>query len=249
MFRRTIARIFVVGFSCAAAAADFDAPSNATLPSISVSGSATVFVTPDKVQVQFGVEVFDAKLDAARAAHDERVRKILAAVKDVGVEAKDVRTTHASVAPEYDRDQHGMIRYDQRRGFRVTKSIGVTLRDASKLDALVNRAFDAGATTLNSIGFESTELKKHRDDARRQSAKAAREKAELIAAELGSKVGRAIRINEELPPDFNPYAQMASNRMSFDAAGGPAGSEGEPTFALGQIEVKVVVHATFELTQ
>ncbi|MDX2198859.1 MAG: SIMPL domain-containing protein [Phycisphaerae bacterium] len=247
MINRSAVAIVSLALLSAVARADFDAPTSATVPSISVSGTATVFVVPDRVDVRFGVEVFNAELAAARKDHDDRVRKVLAAVAAAGVATQDVQTTHANVSPEYDSDQYGRVRFDQRRGFRVTKSIGVTLRDATKLDALVNTVMEAGATTIDGVTFDSSEILKHRETARRDAAKAAKQKAESIATMVNAKVGRALRLVESSPQTFP--MPMAYNMASYDRAAPSDGGDAPSTFALGQLEVKVTVDATFELTQ
>jgi len=49
---------------------------------------------------------------------------------------------------------------------------------------------------LLGVDFRTTELKKYREQARELAARAAREKADKIAAVLGESVGHAITINE-----------------------------------------------------
>jgi uncharacterized protein YggE len=46
------------------------------------------------------------------------------------------------------------------------------------------------------VEFRTTELKKHRMLARKEAAKAAREKADVLATELGAKVGAVRTITD-----------------------------------------------------
>ena len=226
------------------------AQSSTTARTINVTGNAEVRVVPDEVVLTFGVETWDKVLSAAKNQNDERVKRIIAVANDQGVPAERIQTDFISVDPRY---QDGYARQDF-IGYFVRKTIVVTLRDVSKFDALLSGALEAGATHVHGVQFQTTELRKHRDSARSLAIKAAREKAEALAGELGLKIGKATNIQENQNWWWSSYsswwgyrgAPQAQNVMQ-NAGGSGAPSDGGTTIAPGQIAVNATVTVTFEM--
>lgn len=212
---------------------------------INVTGDAEVKVVPDEVSINFAVETNNIDLDAARAENDKKVSAVIAMVKKLGVEDKFIQTDYLSVEPRYDYSNGSPNERDRRfLGYYMTKNISVTLRDVSKFEKLVADALRLGTNYIRGISFQTTELRKHRDQARLMAIRAAKEKAIALAGELGQKVGKPITINENNSniPVYKANRMMQNAVMSDENAG----SSGE-VIALGQIEVKASVSVVFEL--
>lgn len=181
---------------------------------LSVSGSATVSVVPDQVMISAGVEMnrsfpaaqnrafavgtpetvkaSAALLAEAQAGGEAAVQEIRGALKALGVEEKHVKTESFQVEPiAYDSDG---VRYF--RGYLCRHVLSVCLSDPAKADACVDALLKHGATHLYGVTFGAKDVRKHRDQARRLACKAAREKADLLAGELGAKVKRVHNIGE-----------------------------------------------------
>jgi hypothetical protein len=134
----------------------------------------------------------------------------------------------------------------------VRRSIVVTLRDVKRFEELLAAVLESGTNRVDGLEFRTTALRKHRDAARALALKAAREKAEAMAAELGCKVGKPVTISEGAA-GAGLWAwggrrgnQMTQNVMGEAPSGGGEGSEG---FAPGQISVTASVNVSFELTE
>src|SRR4051812_34829133 len=56
------------------------------------TGSATVYVKPDEVEVNFAVHTFDSDLEKSKAANDQAVRRTIDFVKSIRVEEKDIQS-------------------------------------------------------------------------------------------------------------------------------------------------------------
>jgi len=128
---------------------------------IKTTGTAELKVTPDQASVQIGVERQSIKARNAKAAVAETSRKILAVLKTRGVEDKDIQTAYLYLEP--------MI--DYRNGLRITnftaqQSLSVKLHDLSKLDDVMDAAVAAGANRIDGIEYQSSELRKYKDQAR-----------------------------------------------------------------------------------
>jgi uncharacterized protein YggE len=220
--------------------------------SISVTGAATVHVVPDEVVFTVGVEAVNPKLDAVRSEVAAAVQKAQAVAKDLGIEPVDVQTDQIRLQPEY--DSYAQQTRDKPRrliAYSATTRLSITLRDVSKADELLAKLLKAGVNTINDVDFRTTKLRARRDEARKLAIHAAREKAELLAAELGQKIGRPLTISEEPTPGYYPRGWYgAATQVQVNASArseeGPPADEGG-TVALGQIGVTASVSVTFEL--
>lgn len=217
--------------------------------SVAVTGEAEVRVAPDEVIITFGIETDDKDLAAAKLRNDERLKGLLAFATGLGIEAKHIQTDQISIEPRY-RDS-----YEKRDfiGYFVRKSVVITLKDVGKFESLLSGALEGGVNYVHGIEFRTTELRKHRDEARALAIKAAQEKATALAAELGQKAGRPQTIQEEQSNWWSGYSwwgarwgsSMTQNVVQ-NAVGGGASSD-EATIAPGQIVVNARVSVTFDL--
>jgi uncharacterized protein YggE len=127
------------------------------------------------------------------------------------------------------------------------------LEDISQFEDLLASALEAGANHVHGIQFRTTELREHRDRARAQAIKAAREKAVALAEELNQEVGEPRTIREEHSGWWSWYnawwgsywsGPMAQTVIQ-DVRGVPP--EAGSTIAPGQITVSARVTVSFEL--
>jgi uncharacterized protein YggE len=218
----------------------------ATPRTVSTTGESSVYVTPDEVIVNVGVETFNASLDAAKQDNDERSKTLLTAIKDAGVEAKHVQTDEMNVSIEY----RGTNPKREVVGYLAHREYRVTLKDAKKTQSLVDASLKHGANLLLGIDYRSTELRKHRDEARKMAVRAAKEKAELLAGELGEQVARPRTITEGSFGYFGWAGRWAQGNSwaqnSVKVQDNGAGVEGE-TIPIGQIAITASVSVTFDL--
>ena len=219
---------------------------------ISTSGEALIQVVPDEVQVGFGVEKFSKSLDTARKENEEASGRLVEALKDCGIEDKDIRTDMLEVDPKYN-DRGFWLGIE---GYYARRSYSVVLRDVKGLEKLIDAGLKSGANRLMGLEFRTTELRKHRDEARKKAIHAAKEKAEALAAELGCKVGKPRTIGEDGGSWYGSsrswwgwngggYQQMSQNSISAAPSDGP--TEGGDSLPLGRIGVRARVNVTFDL--
>ena len=215
---------------------------DAVLPRlITVTGEAEVRVVPDEVVYDLTVQTLDKNLRQAKAQTDERVRRLVELTRRYGVEPRDVQTDYIRVEPRYRGNDETRLFV----GYSVRKDLVFTLRDVTKAEALLSEVIESGITRVNGVSFRTSQLRKHRDEARVLAIRAAREKAVALAGELGQKVGKAYSIEEEAPPSGRMMSQNASVNSFTIEGSDSSGSSG--TLALGQINVNARVTVRFEL--
>lgn len=217
---------------------------------IQVNGDAEVRVVPDEVILTLGVETLDEDLQVAKNQNDEIVQNILKLAKKYDIDKKRVQTDYISIEPKYEsmRERTNFV------GYLVRKTILFTLRDPSRFEDLLTSVLEAGANYVHGVQFQTTELRKYKDQARALAIEAAREKAEQLAGELGQKIGRPLTIREERSRSYSWYNAWWGPRrggigmgqnVSQDAIG--ASEDAGSSIALGQINITARVRVSFEL--
>lgn len=204
---------------------------------ITVEGRAEVLVAPDEAVVNLGIETFLAGLDAAKAENDGAVSAVLTAAKGEGVAAEDLKTDFIDIHPRYRENP------EERKflGYSVRRSIAVTIKDIDDFEKVLSAVLEVGANHVYGLEFRTSEPRKHEDEARSLALEAAQEKAAAMAAKLGQKIGRPLKIEEK--GSLRRPVPMTQNVLRFSGPG--AGQEGP--MVPGRIAMSAVVSVTFEL--
>jgi uncharacterized protein YggE len=159
---------------------------------IEVSGSARLDVPPDRVDLTL---MFEEKLPSPRAAVKQLSTQRALVVRglfDSGIRGKDLVISQLSLHPSYVRLAGGREKID---GYVASASLVATLRDPTRIGDVMEIAAGLGVTRIYSIARTSKgpEMKKR---VREMALRAAREKAEQIARELGVEVGLVQSVRE-----------------------------------------------------
>jgi hypothetical protein len=202
---------------------------------VRVAGTAEVKVVPDRAVIELGVERQSPSASTAKQAEDSVARKILDSLNANGVDEKDIQTTYLSLRPHS--NYHKGVRTASY--FVAQQTLSVTVRDLSKLDTLLQGLIAAGGNRIDSVEYETSDLRKYRDQARELAVKAAREKAQAMAHALGQEIGKAQSIEEAT--ESRGYA-LANNYI--EEGGFPRKS---PSTSAGQARISASVTVSFEL--
>src|SRR6185437_13009205 len=189
---RTILLVFVIALLASTAIAQ----SAIDRPPVAVSGQAEMRVPPDEVVFTLEVESVDKDVMTAKKKTDESVKQVFGLAKDNKVNTDDVQTSYISVEPKYNTDdlEYGGERRGVKRvfiGYAVSKTIAIRLKDISRFDPLLSDVLKAGVTKVSNVEFRDSQIRKHRDQARALAIRAAQEKANLLAREIGQTIGPA----------------------------------------------------------
>ncbi|MBS1999231.1 MAG: SIMPL domain-containing protein [Cyanobacteria bacterium SZAS LIN-2] len=217
---------------------------------IETRGSATVDVVPDEVVLDFGVTTFNSNMATSSEENDRRTEELLALTKKFKIDESDIQTSSINV-----KQMHKDYRETTRvLGYQVKRTVTVNIKNLATTAEILKDAVKNGATSIDTMELKTSQLRKYRDQARTEAAKAAKEKAELIAQTLGAALGKVQTIKELAPVDANSNGQIrltnSSNliqntnlfQVEPTVIGGINGS-----FAAGRIPVQAAVEVTWEL--
>jgi len=216
---------------------------------IDVNGEAVVKVVPDRVRLSLGIETRNKDLDVAIAQNDSIVRRVLGTAQQFQVASGDIQTDYVHVDLAYDSHDGTVIDY-----YSVTKGVDVYLREPTKFETLLKAVLHAGANHVYDIEFSTSELRKHRDQARALAVKAAIEKANDMAAAAG------LHVNSK-PVSISAYSYSGGSfsygccgyrRNAYQSQnviqemGVAANIPSDETVALGKIPVSASVSLRFQ---
>ena len=209
---------------------------------ITTRGSATVYVEPDEALLNFTILTDGEDLTDARKQNSAISSKTISYLKSAGIDAKHIQTQYLSVGVRYKDYRNKTGRY-----FEASQQFNICITNLDSYEDVIIGLLEQGIHNLSSPTFRTTKLREKKDEARRKAIIAAREKAEMLALELGQDIGIAHSITEVVAQNNwgfqnqNAYSNSVTE-TSADGAGPDSG------FALGQLEVKASIDVSFQLT-
>lgn len=222
---------------------------NPVFNSISVTGEGEVVAIPDVAVFSFTVSADASDVNAAQESVTEKMDAVLAALKDLGIEDKDIKTTDYSVWPRYSYTSAsspaiyppipGRQVLD---GYTANHSVTVKVRETDKAGEALGLAGANGATNISGITFTNDDPEAAIQEARALAIKDAREKAAQLSKNLGVRLVRIISYYDNSMNPPMPYGMGGD--VSFKAV---ESLQSTPTIPQGENKVKMNVTVTYEI--
>jgi uncharacterized protein YggE len=181
---------------------------------LSLTGTATTTVKPDKVTVSLGVETTNKTADIALTANSKIMNQVLGALKSAGVRGNETSTSSFSISPNYNYSQPSSTA-SRITGFTVSNTIQIQSTNINHTSKWIDAAIAAGANTVDRIDFALSDkkLEESKNNLIKQAMQDARAKADILASAAGVKVVgiRSISLNELAiqPPPSIPLAKQS----------------------------------------
>jgi uncharacterized protein YggE len=202
-------------FGIAVAAAQTADAANERL--LSVSGEGIVKGAPDIALITLGVVSEASAAREALAANSQSMDRILAALKEGGIEPRDLQTSGFSVEPIYSqppRDFDNSQPFEPEIiGYRVRTNLTLRIRDLQKVGVLLDQVVTLGANSISGPTFAVDDPKPLEDEARRAAVADAVRKSKLFAEAASITLGPIFRIDEGYVQPPQPLAAGAMMRM------------------------------------
>ncbi|MCX7308331.1 MAG: SIMPL domain-containing protein [Afipia sp.] len=177
-----------------------------SLPSISVTGEATISAAPDLAQIDGGVTNDAKTAREASEANNKAMGIVLLALKSAGITEKDFQTSQISLQPQYALSKNSPSPII---GFRASNRVTVTVRDVAKVGSVIDTLVTNGANEIGGISFMVAQPSKLLDEARPKAIADARRKADIYAQSAGVMLGAPLSISEESTSAPTPYRKMS----------------------------------------
>lgn len=176
---------------------------------ICVSGQGEASVAPDLAVASFTISGDAKKLAPARDDVNRRTSEVLGWLGKLEIAAGDVNAPDVSIQPQYD-----YRRGQQLIGYRVARSVTVTVRDLDRLGEVLDGVVAAGANEVHGAQMTASDPSAAEHRALATAMVAARAKAEALANASGVSLGGVTRIEEESGFPAPPMPKLAMGRMA-----------------------------------
>lgn len=212
MFALTLALMLVVfAIPALAQGAGVDGDAN----TVTATGTATVTLKPDMATFSVGVSTQDVLVATAQTANATAMQSVIDSLKALGIVADDLQTDNYSINPVYDYQTGKLDNQQILKGYIVSNTVTVTVRNLDQLPALLDAAVAAGANQTYGVTFQSSQNDAAYDQAMAAAAQDALRKAKLLAAALGREVGDVLHLDES----SNTYSSYGNSKsIVYDAA-------------------------------
>lgn len=212
---------------------------NTGVSTISVDGTGKSTAAPDLATITFSVTATAKTQADAQSAAATKSNTILAALKTAGIADSDVKTDAYNVYPHYTpvapcvsqvvaggvANGGGVIlpctaAQPTADGYDASQGFEVKVHDITKVGDLLQQIGSLGADTVNSsYGFADGTTQT--DKARAAAIADAKQKAVLLASQLGIHLGKLVNFSENGGGGVYPVAFAASSGTVMDKAAAP----------------------------
>ncbi len=193
---------------------------------LAVVGEGKVEVTPDTAYVDAGITVNQvASVGEAQKKIDETNNKIIDALREIGIEKGDIKTSNYSIYPNYKYENND----NKIDGYNGNATIEIKVRDPQLASKVIETVTAAGANQIQGSRFVVGKPELYREEARNAAIKNAKDQAQKIAKDLGIKLGRITNIVESSPDSPVVYSNKALLVTSGGGGGGPELEAGSQT--------------------
>ncbi len=181
---------------------------------ITVSATGYAYAEPDRARLSTGVTAEADTAEAALSANTELMKKVIAGLKEAGIDPKDIQTSNFNVEPRYTNPRDGEPPVIN--GYRVSNQVSILVRDLKAIGGLVDKLVSLGANQIHGLNFEVSKAETLKDEARTEAVANARRRAELLAKAAGADVGEVVSIAEEVGYSGpRPMAMARAEKADF----------------------------------
>ncbi len=205
------------------------APGDTSTGGITVFGTGSANVTPDRASFSFGTVSQAATANAALTASSQSVARVVAALKKAGVAQADIQTSDVSLSPRMNDNNNEIV------GYTASNTVTATIKKLGDAGDVVDAAVAAGANQVYGPNLLASDQDAVYRTALKAAVAEARTKAETLAAASSSTLGKITAIVEGGGSTPMPMAVGAAKDSSVSIEPGTQKIEAtvSVTFAIG----------------
>ena len=214
---------------------------------ISVSGKGEVVAVSDIASLYVNLSKEGKTAKEAQDLLNESITKTLKYLKDQKIEDKDIKSEYGGLSPKYYYEQVNCFAYPcptrdpKIIGYTATQSITIKVREVDNASTVRTGLASIGITDINGPTFSIDDEELFKDQARSKAIIEAREKAEVLAKELGVNLGKVVNFSEN---NGGYYPMYESKAMMADSVSSVAPA---PILPKGENKITSNVTITYEI--
>lgn len=202
------------------------------VPSVSVTGSASIMVAPDQFIIRAAAVEEGKDVKALSSLANQKTNQVIELATSLGIDKKDIKALSLQVTPQWNYQPSRHL-----TGYQARRDITITLGSMDNYATLLEGLIDIGITDIGQTQAQVSNSKELAIDALADAVENARIKAEKLATAANRKLGPALSINEQYSYSPAPVAMRSMVAQAADSA----------QFEPGQVNLRQDVSVTFEL--
>ncbi len=207
---------------------------------ISLAAVGKVTAKPDIAMTTMGVDSEGKTVGEAQDKNTKIMNDLIARLKDLGIEEKDIQTSNYNIYPQYDylQDEGRVL-----RGYMVSQNVTVKIRDLENVNSVIALAGQVGATNVSGLSFTIDDMDVYINEARQDAMKKIGEKANILRNSLGVNFVSVVSYNE-YSNNGTPTPMYEAKSLAYGMGGADSVS---PSIESGSSEVDLNVNIVFEI--
>jgi uncharacterized protein YggE len=157
---------------------------------ITVLGSGSATVVPDRAAFAFGTVSQARTASAALAASSQAATRVVAALRQAGVARADIQTSEVSLSPRSTESGDTIM------GYTATNTVTATVRKLADAGDVIDAAVGAGANQVYGPNLLASDQDAAYRNALKAAVRRARANAETLAGASGLTLGKITAIAE-----------------------------------------------------
>jgi hypothetical protein len=204
-----------------------------------VTGTGSVTVTPDIVNLNLGVRSQETTVAAARAKAATAMNQIMSVLKANNIADKDIQTVQFNISPVY--NYNNTTGQNTIVGYSVNNIVNVKIRNLNNVGKIIDAVADAGGdlTVINSISFSVDNPEQYYTEARQKAMTDAQTKAQQLATLGGVNLGKPIYVTE---------SSTAPSQIYYTKTAGAAEIDTSTQISAGETKITINVSATYSIS-
>lgn len=207
---------------------------------ISVVWEGKSLMAPDTLNINLSVSELAKSTALAQKQSDEKLAKVQEVLKTFEIDKKDIKTTNASISPDYDRSKSPQ----QLNGYRSIQSLAIKITGSGfeqKWADLIAKISEIWGITIDNTTFSLEDENKATERARENAFKDAQSKAEQLAKLAWVKLGKVSLITEQVIQSYPRPMYAVKEMMASDSAGWAT------PLSAGETEITMNISITYEI--
>lgn len=212
---------------------------------ISINGEGEVLAVSDIASIVINLSKEANTAKESQTLLNESLVKTLSYLKEQQIEDKDIKSEYGGLNPKYSYEKCYVYPCPSEQkivGYTATQSITVKIREVDSANTIKTGLAEIGITDISGPTFSIDNEDNFKDQARSQAINDAKAKAEILAKELGVKLGKVVSFYENNGNGYQRYelksAMTSSVAMDSVAA---------PTLPKGENKITSNVTITYEI--
>lgn len=204
-----------------------------------VTGEGKATAVPDIAKVSAGIQDSGQNLAQVQDSVNKKSQALVSALKKLGIEDKDIRTTSYNIFPQSDFNANPPVI----NGYQVSINYEITVRKVDSINNVLTTVTGAGANLVGGVNFDLSDEAEAKalDTARQDAVVKAKQSAESLAKASGVTLGKIINISEGQNNVPRPLTATAVG------LGGAEKSVAQPNVQPGTTEIDLTVSLSYEI--